>query len=229
MEKLTVKQRRFIEAYDGNATEAAIKAGYSQKTAAVVGAENLTKPYIAQAIQEREEKEARSRIATRQKRQEYWTKVMLDESQPIMARLRASELLGKSEGDFLERHEITGQNGGPVKVLDMAAMSEEQLMLILQARDISRPQRGCPYLLKFAAAGGAKRTNNAALGHKWEKAIYNAAGEGGWLGRSGWASTRPPSPVCFYPVAQGVIHACLPALTHALESGQDIIVKTDSR
>lgn len=49
---LTAKQRRFVEEYlrDGNATRAAIAAGYSEKTARSTGAENLTKPDIAAAI-----------------------------------------------------------------------------------------------------------------------------------------------------------------------------------
>lgn len=44
--KLTLKQKRFADEYliDPNATQAAIKAGYSRKTAAAIGAENLIKP-----------------------------------------------------------------------------------------------------------------------------------------------------------------------------------------
>src|ERR1700687_262671 len=49
---LTQKQRRFCEEYliDLNATQAAIRAGYSPKCAAVQGHENLIKPYIAAEI-----------------------------------------------------------------------------------------------------------------------------------------------------------------------------------
>ena len=49
---LTDKQKRFVAEYlvDLNATQAAIRAGYSQKTARSVGSENLTKPDIAAAI-----------------------------------------------------------------------------------------------------------------------------------------------------------------------------------
>lgn len=49
---LTAKQERFVEEYliDLNATQAAIRAGYSEKTARQVGAENLTKPVIADAV-----------------------------------------------------------------------------------------------------------------------------------------------------------------------------------
>ncbi len=51
--ELTPKQERFIKEYliDLNATQAAIRAGYSKKTARFIGAENLTKPNIQRAIQ----------------------------------------------------------------------------------------------------------------------------------------------------------------------------------
>lgn len=56
--KLTDKQQRFVDEYliDLNATQAAIRAGYSEKTAAVIGNENLIKPYIADAIAKAQEK-----------------------------------------------------------------------------------------------------------------------------------------------------------------------------
>jgi phage terminase small subunit len=52
--KLTDKQKRFCEEYliDLNATQAAIRAGYSENTATEIGYENLTKPHIAIFIQE---------------------------------------------------------------------------------------------------------------------------------------------------------------------------------
>ena len=51
---LTPKQERFVQEYliDLNATQAAIRAGYSPQTARAIGAENLTKPDIQQAITE---------------------------------------------------------------------------------------------------------------------------------------------------------------------------------
>lgn len=51
--KLTNKQKRFVEEYliDLNATQAAIRAGYSEDTARQIGAENLSKPVIQEAIQ----------------------------------------------------------------------------------------------------------------------------------------------------------------------------------
>lgn len=52
MSKLTGKQQLFVDEYlkDMNATQAAILAGYSKKTAQQVGSENLLKPVIAKAI-----------------------------------------------------------------------------------------------------------------------------------------------------------------------------------
>lgn len=52
MASLTDKQQRFVEEYlvDLNATQAAIRAGYSEKTASEMGYENLSKPQIAEAI-----------------------------------------------------------------------------------------------------------------------------------------------------------------------------------
>ena len=52
--RLTAKQQRFIEEYliDLNATQAAIRAGYSPKTAREIGAENLSKPHIRARVDE---------------------------------------------------------------------------------------------------------------------------------------------------------------------------------
>ena len=53
MPRLTAKQARFVEEYlvDLNATQAAIRAGYSQRRADSIGYENLRKPEIRDAIQ----------------------------------------------------------------------------------------------------------------------------------------------------------------------------------
>jgi phage terminase small subunit len=62
---LTDKQRRFVDEYlvDLNATQAAIRAGYSDKTAYSVGHENLSKPEIADALAKAQaERSARTKI-----------------------------------------------------------------------------------------------------------------------------------------------------------------------
>lgn len=63
--RLTDKQKRFVAEYlvDLNATAAAIRAGYSKKTAEVIGYENLRKPQIEAAInQAKQEREQRTEI-----------------------------------------------------------------------------------------------------------------------------------------------------------------------
>ena len=65
VEKLRERQKRFIEEYlvDLNATQAAIRAGYSEQTARQIGSENLSKPVIQEAIAEAQNKRtARTQI-----------------------------------------------------------------------------------------------------------------------------------------------------------------------
>lgn len=69
--KLTAKQDAFVKAYllnGGNATQAAIKAGYSKKTANEIGAENLTKPSIKAAIEYHQKKQEENFIWSKQKK-----------------------------------------------------------------------------------------------------------------------------------------------------------------
>ena len=73
------RQQRFCEEYiiDHNATQAAIRAGYSAKTAKSIGSENLTKPDIAEKIQELGEAiPKKDTIATAEEVLEYLTSVM---------------------------------------------------------------------------------------------------------------------------------------------------------
>ena len=106
--KLTAKQQIFVMEYlnDCNATQAAIRAGYSSRTAYSIGQENLKKPEIRQAINTAMKERRSKLIATREQRQEFWTAVMTDTEQDMRSRLRASELLAKSEGDFTEKVQV---------------------------------------------------------------------------------------------------------------------------
>jgi phage terminase small subunit len=59
MTKLTLKQDKFVKAYllnGGNATQAAISAGYSKNTASETGYENLSKPQIKESIEKHQRK-----------------------------------------------------------------------------------------------------------------------------------------------------------------------------
>lgn len=110
--KLTPKQAAFVHEYmiDLNATQAAIRAGYKEKTAYQTGAENLRKPQIQQAIQEaRDAREKRSMITVE------WVLAQIasiaqDEETQQRDRLKALELLGKHLGMW-ERREDTESQG----------------------------------------------------------------------------------------------------------------------
>ena len=101
---LTVKQKRFIDFYDGNGLEAARKAGYKGSYSALgaIASENLRKPYIAEAIAAREKDRKSEYIADREERQRFWTAGMRGQIEGVDP-VRCSELLGKSEADFIER------------------------------------------------------------------------------------------------------------------------------
>ena len=61
---------------------------------------------MRKALQEREARENKDTIATRVERQELWTKMMNDPEIRSSDRLKASELLGRSQADFTDRKEI---------------------------------------------------------------------------------------------------------------------------
>lgn len=125
--ELTPKQQKFVEAYKGNATEAARVAGYSGNDGTLrnVGFSNMTKPNIIAAIQARNAGEQKKRIATREDRQAFWTGIMQDEEKELRDRLKASELLGKSEADFIDRREVSGPKGGPIQTATMDVQALE--------------------------------------------------------------------------------------------------------
>lgn len=76
--KLTEKQKRFADEYikSGNATQAAIKAGYSKKTARTIAQQNLTKLDIKNYIDERMQTIENNRIMTAKEAVEFLTSVV---------------------------------------------------------------------------------------------------------------------------------------------------------
>lgn len=81
MNKLTAKQKKFCDEYikSGNATDAAIKAGYSAKTAKQTGAENLSKPYLKSYIDVKMKEIESHKIADAKEVLEFYTKVLRGE------------------------------------------------------------------------------------------------------------------------------------------------------
>ena len=78
MAKMTAKQMRFCDEYliDLNATQAAIRAGYSRKTARAIGCENLMKPDIKEYIEKRMAEKEAALVADQNEVMKYLTAVM---------------------------------------------------------------------------------------------------------------------------------------------------------
>lgn len=95
MANLTPKQQRFVEEYliDLNATQAAIRAGYSEKTARKIGSENLTKLDIQEAIQE-----ARNKLS---ERTEITQDYVLTNIQKVIERCMQQEAVQAKDGSPL--------------------------------------------------------------------------------------------------------------------------------
>ena len=115
---MNARQKKFCDEYliDCNATQAAIRAGYSPKTAKSIGNENLTKPDLKAYIDEQLELLHSKRTADAQEVLEYLTSVMRGEHTEQLGgdgvqtitdidvsakeRLKAAELIGKRYGMF---------------------------------------------------------------------------------------------------------------------------------
>lgn len=130
---MTNKQKRFCDEYlvDMNATQAAVRSGYSKKTAKQIGRENLTKPYIKKYIDERMAEKEESLIAKQDEVLSYLTSILRGETEAEeivvegvgdgcsearrmmkgpseKERIKAAELLGKAHGTFTDRMSING-------------------------------------------------------------------------------------------------------------------------
>ena len=106
---LTPKQKRFVEEYliDLNATQAAIRAGYSERTARAIGQENLTKPDIQDAIQKAMGKRSQRTGITQGQVLEAlasmgFAEIDMESLKPT-DKIKALELLGKHLGMFNEK------------------------------------------------------------------------------------------------------------------------------
>lgn len=121
----------FVEVYmkTTNASEAARAAGYkgSPKVVSESARKLLRRKDVLEMIETARLVRKATNIATREERQQFWSSVMRGEDietvnpvtgqpmqgpPPMAARMKASELLGKSEGDFIKRVEVN--HGGQV-------------------------------------------------------------------------------------------------------------------
>lgn len=83
--KLTAKQKKFADNYikSGNATQSAIEAGYSEKSAQVIGAENLLKPMVKSYIDSKMNEIESHKIADAKEVLEFFTDVLRGKAKEI--------------------------------------------------------------------------------------------------------------------------------------------------
>jgi len=117
--KLTDKQAKFVEEYcvDLNATQAAIRAGYSEDTAGVIGYENLKKPYIKEAIHAKQEEHAEQCfVSIGSLTHELNVALDMAVAQGDANALRAVIMSkAKIHGLEVNKNEHAGPNNGPIK------------------------------------------------------------------------------------------------------------------
>lgn len=109
MMKLTEKQKRFCEEYliDLNATQAAIRAGYSSKNASRIAVELLNKTQVSDFLEKtRKEQSERTGITADAVLKELEKIAFIDVELSSKDKMKALELLGKHLGMF-EKQEIT--------------------------------------------------------------------------------------------------------------------------
>jgi phage terminase small subunit len=123
--ELNPKQRRFVDEYlvDLNAKQAAMRAGYSPKTAESQGSRLLSHAKVSEAIQHGQAQIANKYEVT----QEYVIEKLIENLDGSLREGQrgpangALTLLGKHIGMFVDRTRVEGPNGGPVQVEDAAA------------------------------------------------------------------------------------------------------------
>lgn len=130
---LTPKQERFVAEYlvDLNATQAAIRAGYSKRTADRIGPELLGKTWVSRAIEEaRAKQQIRIQITA-----DDVLRDLLEVKSRCMVKgpdfdskgaNRALELIGKHLGMFTDKHELTVEGDASLLLAAKRAVSESK-------------------------------------------------------------------------------------------------------
>jgi hypothetical protein len=121
--EFTSIEKRIVQYFDGNVRTTAIALNLSP----TIVKKALGHTEVVQAIRDRGEPDINKKIqekiapkfliAGRKERQQFWTELMHNEQANMTDRIKASELLGKSEGDFLERIEHTGQTQSIIQIM----------------------------------------------------------------------------------------------------------------
>ena len=128
---LTMQQRKFINFYceSGNATESAIKAGYSPDSAHVQGSRLLSNAKIKQAIEDKEKEFELASLITKEYVLSQFKNIADDKEEQTQNKIRALENLGKHLGMFTDKQIIIDGKSNPFEQMsddEILKMYEEQ-------------------------------------------------------------------------------------------------------
>ncbi len=135
--KINAKQTRFVEEYlvDGNATRAALAAGYSPRTAHSQGHRLLKNVLVAAALEQRQGERAKRAEITADEILMELVRLGFDMEEETRDRLKALELAGKHLGMF--KTIISGDPDAPlVPNRPMRGLPEKQLRHIIAANKL---------------------------------------------------------------------------------------------
>lgn len=137
---LPYQQRRFVALYDGTNVEfLSEKLGIRVETLKAWAKH----PKIIDAIDKRDSLEDGPIIASRVERKEFWTHIMFSEGVDMKDKLKASELLGKSECDFSETRVLKGVGSGTTVIINTGvprAPDDPDVQIIREEPEISEAE-----------------------------------------------------------------------------------------
>lgn len=105
---LTPRELEFANAYRGNATQAAIEAGCTHRSAPTMGHRMYKQPNVRAEIDRQGRERSKAAIVSREEMQQFLSATIRDDKLALRERLHAVQLLGKTRGDFSEKLEVKG-------------------------------------------------------------------------------------------------------------------------
>lgn len=159
-EKLTSKQKKFALEFliSGNITDAAKKAGYSERSARQIGSLNLTKPNVVEYMSEILSKTKSEEVATTEEVLEFLTSVMRGDiaeqfgldpaitdrtigNKDVIPKSEAIRLLGSGAVEFADRADSRYQNAYGIGDFTMEYLTREGFFIAVTYKNVEEQKQ----------------------------------------------------------------------------------------